>query len=109
TKAAAAHLVRNALRNFTGRRFTFGNRRFLLDRAGMRHILERHHPAFWNGTVKAEQTFFSASMRVDAIANAISSVMQQNRTTLIRKGTTGRYQVMGVVDGVKYVLGINNG
>lgn len=75
----------------------------------MEHILTRQHPDYWDGSVKAQQTFFDRGMSVDDVQGAIRGVMQQNRGTLIQNGTTGMYQVRGTVNGAEYVLGVNNG
>jgi hypothetical protein len=101
--------VVNALSNFQSRKMTFGNQQFLLDKKGMKHILERHHPEYWNGTVKKSQTFLDKNLSVDDVANITQSVMKQNRGTLINRGTTGSYQISGTVNGVEYVVGLNKG
>ncbi|MBP2898944.1 hypothetical protein J8340_23430 [Escherichia coli] len=75
----------------------------------MKHILERHHPKYWDGSVKAQQSFFDANMSVDNITSAIKSVMSQNRDILGSKGTKGMYQITGTYNGKTYVLGLNNG
>ncbi|MGC5332888.1 polymorphic toxin-type HINT domain-containing protein [Micromonospora sp. DT62] len=98
-----------ALRNWQSERFQFGNQQLLLDKKGMEHILTRHHPAHWDGSVKAQQSFFDRSMSVEDVQGAIGSVMRQNRDTLARRGGRGMYQVQGNVNGVNYVLGVNNG
>ncbi len=97
------------LRDWSSQRFQFGNQQFLLDRAGMTHILERHAPDYWDGSVKAQQSFFDPNMSVSDIQDAIGSVMQQNRDTIIRRGSRGMYQIRGNVNGTDYVLGLNNG
>ncbi|MFI5705442.1 RHS repeat-associated core domain-containing protein [Streptomyces xanthochromogenes] len=97
------------LRDWSSQRFQFGNQNFLLDRSGMTHILERHHPMYWDGSVKAQQSFFDPKMSVSDVQDAIGSVMQQNRDTLISRGSRGMYQIRGNVNGTDYVLGLNNG
>ncbi|MDH6113512.1 RHS repeat-associated protein [Kitasatospora sp. MAP12-15] len=97
------------LKNWSSQRFQFGNQNFLLDRSGMTHILERHHPTYWDGSVKAQQSFFDPKMSVSDIQDAIGSVMQQNRDTLISRGSRGMYQIRGSLNGTNYVLGLNNG
>lgn len=47
-------------------------------------------------------------MNVDDVQRAIGDVMRQNRDTLARLGSNGMYQVRGNVNGVDYVLGVNN-
>lgn len=106
---AKADNVVNALSKFVSRKMYFGNKTFLLDKSAMKHILTRHHPKYWDGSVKAAQSFLDKSMSIDEIANTIQSVMKQNRGTLIQKGTRGTYQIRGYVDGVQYVVGLKNG
>ncbi|WP_223884208.1 polymorphic toxin-type HINT domain-containing protein [Micromonospora craniellae] len=98
-----------ALRSWQSERFQFGNQQFLLDKRGMEHILTRHHPAHWDGSVKAQQSFFDRSMSVEDVQGAIGSVMRQNRDALVQRGGRGMYQIQGNVNGVDYVLGVNNG
>ena len=101
--------VVNALSNYESKNWTFGNEEFMLDKSGMKHILERHHPEYWDGSVKSTQTFLDKDMSIDDITNTVSEVLKQNREKLIEKGTTGMYQVEGDVDGVDYVVGLNKG
>ncbi len=106
---AQPHVVVNALSNFQSSQMKFGSHTFLLDKSGMKHILERHHPNYWDGSVKAQQSFFDARMSIDDITSAIKSVMSQNRDILASKGTKGMYQITGTYNGKDYVLGLNNG
>jgi hypothetical protein len=41
--------------------------------------------------------------------STIEQVLQQNRDALISKGTAGIYPIYGVVDGVKYRVGLIRG
>ena len=107
-RAPSGRLVR-ALRSFSGRNFRVGSETFLLDSRGMRHILERHHPNYWDGTVRATQSFFDDSLNIDGVTRIIQEVVSQNRETLIRRGTRGMYQVTGTWGGRRYQLGLNNG
>jgi hypothetical protein len=75
----------------------------------MVHILTRHAPEFWDGSVKATQSFFDSGMGVDDITNAIGSVVRQNMSALAEIGTRGIGQVSGMVDGQAYTLGVNFG
>ena len=76
----------------------------------MKHILERHHPRFWNGTTKSVQTFFDKNMSVIEIETAILAVISQNRAQLTKIGTNAkRGQVTGVYRGKQYKLGIKRG
>ncbi|MGW4271681.1 hypothetical protein ACWEGQ_04790 [Streptomyces seoulensis] len=99
----------SALRDWNSRRFAIGNQTFLLDKKGMQHILTRHHPKYWDGSAKKEQSFFDSRMSVKDVESAIGEVLRQNREKLVRRGSGGMYQIRGMVDGVRYVLGLNRG
>jgi hypothetical protein len=98
-----------ALRDWSSQRYQFGNQTFLLDKKGMEHILTRHHPNYWDGSVKSTQSFFDPGMSIDDVQDAIGQVMRQNRDTLLQRGSQGMYQIRGNVNGVDYVLGMNRG
>jgi hypothetical protein len=106
---APPHAVVNALSDFQSVQMKFGSNTFLIDKSGMKHILQRHHPNYWDGSVKTQQSFFDSSMSIDDITSAIKSVMSQNRDVLTSKGTKGMYQITGTYNGKDYVLGLNNG
>ncbi|QUI20894.1 hypothetical protein HZI73_00585 [Vallitalea pronyensis] len=108
-KKANPDAVINALSDFKGKKMLFGDKTFLLDKSGMKHILERHHPSFWDGSIKKAQSFFDKNMSVDDVSDAIHDIMKQNRDTLINKGTKGMYQIKGTYNGTDYVIGFKNG
>lgn len=108
-RKAIPEKVVNDLVNYKSKRWTFGNEEFILDKSGMKHILKRHHPEYWDGSLKTTQTFLDKDMSIEDITNAVSEVLKQNRGTLSEKGTLGMYQVEGAVDGVDYVVGLNKG
>ncbi|WP_045878568.1 polymorphic toxin-type HINT domain-containing protein [Pseudofrankia sp. DC12] len=112
TAVGVGILVHNAclpeLRNWSSQRFQFGQAQFQLDKKGLTHILERHHLDYWDGSVKARQTFFDSSMSIDDVQAAIGEVARQNRTQLMRIGS-GIDQIQGAVGGVDYVLGVSRG
>ncbi|WP_442801821.1 hypothetical protein [Serratia rubidaea] len=99
----------NDLRGFSSKNFHFGNQTFKLDKAGMKHILERHHPEYWNGSTKAQQSFLSERMSINDVSDAVSDIMKQNRDVLINRGSQGMYQIKGIHDGIEYTLGLNKG
>ncbi len=101
--------VVNALKNFAGKDFHIGSQTFKLDKSGMKHILERHHPEYWDGSSKAQQSFLSSKMSINDVTDAITAVMKQNREVLVNRGSQGMYQIQGIHDGVEYTLGLNKG
>ncbi len=107
-KAEPSKVV-NVLANFQSKKFVVGNQTFLLDKRGMKHILERHHPEYWDGSIKAKQTFLRKDMSIDEIVNAIETIIMQNRDTLLKNGTTFSYQIKGTYNGIEYIVGFNRG
>ncbi len=75
----------------------------------MKHILERHHPQFWNGSIKARQSFLDASMTINDVLEAIRSVIRQNRERLLELGTNATFQGTGAYAGRTYRIGLNDG
>lgn len=108
-KEQPLHNLLNGLSNFQGKNFQFGSQFFVLDKKGMKHILERHHPHYWRGESKKTQTFFDDHMSISDIQDAISDVLKQNRERLLQRGPKGMYQLAGISGGREYVLGINQG
>ena len=108
-KVAPGQAVEGALGGFRSEQFHMGSEVFQLDKSGMTHILERHHPQYWDGSVKARQSFLDPRMSLDQIQDAIREVMQQNREQLIKLGTNSQFQVTGTYGGSTYVLGITKG
>lgn len=108
SKAAADRVV-NELRDFKLKVWTIGNQKVLLNKAGMRHILERHHPAFWAGETKPTQTFLSPKTSVKDIEYTIQEVISQNRDALSNITSLPKKQIKGVIDGITYVVGFTKG
>ena len=108
-KKAAPELVVNALKKFPGKKFVIDGKNFLLDKSGLKHILERHHPKYWNGTAKATQSFFPKNMPIEEVEKAIAAVLKQNKDEVAKIGELGTGQIEGVYNGVRYVLGLNKG
>ncbi|MFG2367071.1 RHS repeat-associated core domain-containing protein [Streptomyces mirabilis] len=101
--------VENALKDWQSRRYQFGSDQFMLDKKNLAHVLERHHPEYWDGSVKQKQSFLDGKMSVKDVEDAITETLNQNRDKLTSRGPMGMYQVEGKVNGVDYVLGIKNG
>jgi hypothetical protein len=75
----------------------------------LRIAFTRHHPKWWDGSVKSKQSFFDLKMSVADVQDAIGQVVRQNRDTLVQRGSRGMYPIRGNVNGVDYVLGMNKG
>ncbi|MGE7717490.1 DNRLRE domain-containing protein [Priestia megaterium] len=108
-KKAPASKVTNALSRFTTGTYKTGSHTFKLTKTDMKHMLTRHHPKYWDGSVKKSQTFYNPTLSVNDVKNIALSIAKQNRSTLSKKGTNSTFQVQGTVNGVKYVMGITKG
>ncbi|WP_369901458.1 hypothetical protein [Bacillus manliponensis] len=108
-KKAPKSKVTNALSTFKTATYKAGNHTFKLTKTDMKHMLERHHPEYWNGTVKGTQTFYNPNLSVNGVKDVAISVAKQNSKILAKKGTNSTFQVEGTVNGVRYVLGITKG
>ena len=76
----------------------------------MQHILLRHHPAFWDGTIKSNQSFFNKNMTVSSIENILLRVVDQNRVAINKTtSATGFRQYIGEWNDIKYKVGIEKG
>ncbi|GIW98768.1 MAG: hypothetical protein KatS3mg111_2101 [Pirellulaceae bacterium] len=109
SRAVDPKAVVNALSGFRSRKFFINGQNLLLDKAGMKHILQRHHPSFWDGTIKGTQSFFPRNMSITEIENAIAEVVKQNPRRIAEIGASGRGQIEGIVHGIRYRLGIDRG
>ena len=105
----ASDRVINELKAFRSKVWTVGNQKILLDKSGMKHILERHHPAFWAGETKPTQTFLALKTSVKDIEYTIQEVISQNRDALSNITALPKKQIEGVIDGVRYVVGFTKG
>lgn len=99
--------AQNALKNYKGHKISYGSNVITIDKSGMTHILSRHHPTYWDGSTKAQQTFFDKNMSISDIENAIKSVLGQNASALRNGKKDG--QIEGTVNGKGYILGLRNG
>ena len=89
------YLINSLKAEFKPTNFQFGKNTFKLDWSGMKHILERHHPEFWNGTVKDKQSYFDAKTSIEEMQNVITSVLKQNRQILTQRRTNEVFKVTG--------------
>ena len=78
--------VVNALENFQTKRYQFGSNTYILDKAAMTHILKRHHPEYWDGSIKSTQSFLCPSLSITQIETEIKAVLQANREKLAESG-----------------------
>ncbi len=108
-RKAPPERVINDLRGFRPRSTKIGPHSFLLQREGMQHILQRHHPDYWNGSTKRNQTYFEESVGIEDIPNIVEAVLLQNKETILQEGSNGGFRVTGVVRGQEYVVGTTFG
>lgn len=112
-RAVPEQTVVNALRNFDSVRHQVGGRTYLLDRSDMQHMLQRHHPNYWNGSLPpggGPQSFLDPRMGIEDVSRVATDILRQNRAILENPPGGARiFQVTGTVDGHTYVVGLSNG
>jgi hypothetical protein len=103
--------VVNALTSYKGRTWQIGGHKFRLTKGTMKHILERHHPKFFDiRNAKAKNTPLPSSWSLQDVETAVLIVINQNRSKLIKAGSGSRgAQFEGVYQGMRFRLGIKNG
>lgn len=109
SKVAPPDKVKQALADYKPIEIPVDSKPYLVDKDDMTHILQRHHPEYWDGSVKSNQTFFDAKMSVNDIEQVIRSIINSNENAVIRIGSGIGQLPATIVDGVKYVLGLNKG
>ena len=100
------------LKFYKGRTWNIGSVQFRLTADKMRHILERHHPAYWNGSRKKVQSFLPNSWTTETIENAITYVLNSEKNVKIisnKKNLMGKFQIDGQYLGKKVTIGFSNG
>lgn len=109
-KAAAPEKVVNDLKNYQSLKIQVGSDTYLVDKADMTHFLTRHHPNYWDGSVKQNQTFLNKNMTVSDIEQVVKSIVSNRRNEVTKISTNGVGQLPDTqVGGVTYVLGLNKG
>ncbi|PHE86293.1 hypothetical protein COF81_28335, partial [Bacillus pseudomycoides] len=109
SKAAKPEKVINDLHDYTSKKWNVDGNKIMFDKKGMKHVLERHHPDYWDGSVKKEQSFLNKDLSISDIQNIAGEIISKNRDIIISKGTKGMYQIEGKVDGITYIVGFKNG
>ncbi|MEG3849077.1 hypothetical protein QT971_19115 [Microcoleus sp. herbarium19] len=99
------------LSNFRMRQIRLGPRTFTLGRSNFRHILEQHHPRFMNPRPgKDIQTFFDKNMKLEELLDLMELFVRQNSDAFSDKALKDSDgEVVRVVNGVKYKMGIDTG
>ena len=103
------------LKNWRPKTFRYGSATLVLQRGDIQHILERHHPTYFDpAQARARNDLFRESRTVDDIVSLIDEVVR-NRTDELAaisrrvdpEDQTGRVEAM--IDGVTYRLAVDQG
>ncbi|MFI8495910.1 hypothetical protein ACIGC1_23925 [Peribacillus butanolivorans] len=66
-KKAPTSKVTNALAKYSTGTYKTGSHTFKLTKTDMKHMLTRHHPKYWDGSVKAKQTYYNPDLSVNDV------------------------------------------
>lgn len=96
------------LSKFESQKIKVENITCVLDKKGLKHILERHHPLYWSGKAKDIQTFLHEKITVHDIVHIIKQVIKQNRKSISQK-TIMNGQIDGIIKNTVYRVGFKKG
>ncbi len=96
--------LERVIADFENQYFRVGDTAFILNKNRIRHILARHHPKYWNGTVAVNQTFFASTTTADDIVGIVREVLNQNWQGIAGSSMTVRI-AEGQVDGQLFRVG----
>jgi hypothetical protein len=103
------------LKNWKPKTFRYGSTTLVLQRRGMQHILERHHPTYFDPEqARQSNDMFRESRTIADIVDLIDQVVRQKTDEIeaIARRPRPEQQVGNVkatIDGVTYRLGVNQG
>ena len=103
------------LKNWRPRTFRYDDTVLVLQRGGMQHILERHHPTYFDPEqARQANDLFRESRTVEDIVDLIDQVIRQRTDELAAISRKPRPEqqvgnVKATIDGVTYRLGVNQG
>ena len=102
--------VVNALSSYKGRTWQVGGQQFRLTKERMKHILERHHPDFFDlRKKKKKNTSLPADWSLQDIETAILVGINQHRSALIKAGGNAMGSFEFGYKGRRFKMGINKG
>jgi hypothetical protein len=96
------------LSKFESQKIKVGNITCVLDKSGLKHILERHHPLYWDGSLTTIQTFLDKKTTVQDIIHIIKQTIKQNKQFILQNKSK-RYQIDGIIKNIKYTVGFERG
>ncbi|MDF8265165.1 hypothetical protein [Luteipulveratus flavus] len=96
------------LKNWDGMHVTVGHDAIALTRERMHHFLARHHPQYWDGSVKKRQSFVDPETSLQEMERLIRATLFANRHIIATTGSDYR-KLKARVDGATWVMAIDNG
>ena len=128
-KKVPAHKLDNLLKNFTGQSYDVRGKTVLLDKNGLKHIWERHHPDYWDGSIRYNQSFLHHKPSVQQVEDIIGKMIEKNHDVILKRGFITAKEatkitkinqisvlkketsatLMEIIDGQKYVLSVKDG
>jgi hypothetical protein len=113
--------LNNYLKNFKSISIQVDSNIFVtIDKKAMKHILESHHPQYFNPNVrknKSQNTLFPSRMTAEDVEEILNKIIKQEKEIISQNAKKRSQFQLGIneeisIDGVKYVVGfvreINN-
>jgi len=90
-------------------RINIAGSEYQINRDVVEHILQRHSREFWEGSVKAEQSFLPAGFGADELVDVIRDVLRKNEAEVARIGAGYGALPLTQSHGLTWQLGLNGG
>ena len=83
-KGVSGKKVKNALKYYKGSTFRLKNssKSITLSKNKLTHILQHHHPKYWNGIEKTKYSFFDPDLSIKTIQNYIKQTINSNQKVI---------------------------
>lgn len=100
--------LQKLLKNYEEEIVKIGGKELIIDKKGIIHAFERHHPEYWNFTAKTTQTFFHNDMTLKEATSIVKQITKQNEE-IIKNNESSFVRVIGKYKGEYYVVGYKEG
>ncbi|MDE9367237.1 hypothetical protein PZ938_16580 [Luteipulveratus sp. YIM 133132] len=96
------------LKDWKGMHVTVGQDAIGVTRESMHHFLERHHPRYWDGSIKDRQSFLDPETSLEEMERLIRATLFANRHSIANTGSHYR-RLQARIDGATWVMAIDHG
>ena len=74
------------LKGFQPQSFQVGDKSVDLLKGDFKHLMERHHPDYWNGSMEKTQSFFADRPKTEEMKGMMEEIIQKNQDKILKRG-----------------------